>query len=218
VKIGFGETGMGAETGLGEKNELAEVAEGGGAAVGDAVGRKGFEDAFEGAVDVEAAVLLREELGEFGGKVCFEGWVGFVEVGVRGTIVADGGGQGALAAVGEGELAKIWEGSVLAFGGHFCIVYHNGNIIATIIEFRVGSFEFAVSEKRKKKITQRRGGTLRSAEETSRLSPSAYPHTPRGAPTYGVCRAYGAGGAVRTGWFRAEASLQLAASEERGRS
>jgi hypothetical protein len=120
VKIGFGETGMGAETGLGEENELAELAEGGGASVGDAVGGEGFEDAFEGAVNIEAAVLLGEELGEFGGQVFFEGWVGLVEVGVGGTIVADGGGQGALAAVGKGELAKIWEGSVLAFGGHFC--------------------------------------------------------------------------------------------------
>lgn len=53
--------------GFGEEDELAEVAESGGAACGDAIGGHGFEDACEGAVDVEMAIVWGEELVEFAG-------------------------------------------------------------------------------------------------------------------------------------------------------
>jgi len=81
------------EAGLGKKNELAEIAEGGGAAVGDAIGGDSFEDTFEGAVDVEAAVLFGEELREFGGEVFFDGRARFVDFSVGAGIVANRGGQ-----------------------------------------------------------------------------------------------------------------------------
>ena len=93
VEVAFGEAGLGVEAGLGNEDELAEIAEGGGAAIGDAIGGDGFEDAFEGAVDVEAAVLFGEELGEFGGEVFFDGRARFVDFSVGAGIVANRGGQ-----------------------------------------------------------------------------------------------------------------------------
>lgn len=118
VEVSFGEASLGVETGLGKENELAEIAEGGGAAGGDTVGGEGFEDAFEGAVNVEAAVLLGKVLCEFGGEVFFDGRAALVDGGVGTAIVADGGGHGALAVVGEDELAEVWEGGVLALRSH----------------------------------------------------------------------------------------------------
>jgi hypothetical protein len=68
AKVSFGEAGRKVKTGLGEENELAEIAESGGSAVGDAIGGESFEDAFEGTMNVEAAVVHREVLAKFGAR------------------------------------------------------------------------------------------------------------------------------------------------------
>lgn len=47
---------LGFLTGLGEEDELAQIAEGGSATGGDPVGGEGFEDAFEGTMHVETGV------------------------------------------------------------------------------------------------------------------------------------------------------------------
>lgn len=61
VKIAFGER-SGLLAGLRQKNELAEVAEGGGAASGDAIAGESLKDALEGTMNVETAIGTGEEL------------------------------------------------------------------------------------------------------------------------------------------------------------
>lgn len=118
VEFAFRQAGRGVEARLGEKNELAEIAESGGAAIGDAVCGNGFEDALEGAVNVEAAVGFTIELGEFGREIVFGCGGPFVNIGVGAAIVANGGGHGAGTAVGKLEVAEVGEGGVLSAGGH----------------------------------------------------------------------------------------------------
>lgn len=123
VKFIFGETGLGVEAGLGKQDELAEIAEGGGAPIGNAVGGHGPEDALESAVNVETTVFLGEELRKFRRKILVEGRAGFIDFGMGAAIVADSGGHGADASVGEFEMAEVGEGGVLAPSGHAGIIY-----------------------------------------------------------------------------------------------
>jgi len=107
VEFAFGEQ-LGFFAGLGEENELAEIAESGGAARGDAIGGEGLEDAFEGAMDIETGIGAGEEDVEFGGEII----LGMDLAAVAGTMGAaktlEGGDAGhtAVASVGELELAK----------------------------------------------------------------------------------------------------------------
>jgi hypothetical protein len=107
VEFAFGEQ-LGFFAGLGEKDELAEVAEAGGAARGDAIGGEGFEDAFEGAMHIETGIGAREEDAEFGGEIFFGAGLAAVAGAVRAAEALEGedAGHGALASIGELELAE----------------------------------------------------------------------------------------------------------------
>jgi hypothetical protein len=111
--------------GPGEKNELAEIAEGGGAAGGDAVGAKGFEDTFEGAMHIDAGIGSGKAGAELGGNVgLFGSAKAAVELGVGAAEVAVGGGHAALASVGEFKVAKIVR---------IVLASHSGERIANVI-------------------------------------------------------------------------------------
>jgi len=112
--------GLGFFAGLGEEDELSQVAEGSGAAVADAIGGEGFEDAFEGAMHIEAGIGTGEELGEFAGEIVFGRSAALpeaVELRVGTAEVAGGGGHAALAPIGELEVAQV-VGIVLSSYGH----------------------------------------------------------------------------------------------------
>jgi hypothetical protein len=124
AEFGLGKE-LGIYAGLGQENELAEVAEGGGAAVGDAVGREGLEDALEGAMHIEVGIGAGKAGGQFGGKIGFLGGAeAAMELGVGAAKVAVGGGHAALASVGKFKVAEL-VGIVLAS--------HSGERIANSI-------------------------------------------------------------------------------------
>lgn len=116
VEFAFGKR-VGLFAGLGKEDELAEVAEGSGAARGDAVGGKGFEDALEGAMHVEAGIRAGKIDTEFGGKIFFDGSAAAVELGVGAAEIAVGGGHGALASIRKFKMAKVAR-IVLSSHGH----------------------------------------------------------------------------------------------------
>jgi hypothetical protein len=124
AQLGLGKE-LGIDAGLGEKNELAEVAEGGGTTVGDAVGGKGLEDALKGAMHIEVGIGAGKAGGQFGGKIGFFGSAeAAMELSVRTAEIAVGGGHAALASVGEFKVAEV-VGIVLAS--------HSGERIANTI-------------------------------------------------------------------------------------
>jgi hypothetical protein len=113
AEFAFGKQ-LGVYAGPGKKNELAEIAESGSAAGGNAIGAEGFKDPFEGAMHVDAGIGAGEAGAEFGGNVGLYGSVeAAVELGVGAAEVAVGGGHAALAPVGEFKVAKV-VGIVLA--------------------------------------------------------------------------------------------------------
>jgi len=96
---------------FGGEEELGEVAEGGGAACGDAVSGEGAEDAGHGAVNVvfgggillEEADFLQEVFVVLSGRAAFEDGAVGAAVAVEGR----DGGHAAAASIGELKLAKV---------------------------------------------------------------------------------------------------------------
>jgi len=108
VQFAFGER-LGFFAGLGEEDELAEVAESGGAPCGDAITGEGVKDALEGAVHIETGIGAGEEWAEFAGEIFLDGGLAAVEgrVGAAEAVEGGDGGHAALAPIGELELAKV---------------------------------------------------------------------------------------------------------------
>jgi hypothetical protein len=119
VQFAFGEQ-VGFFAGLGEEDELAEVAESGGAARGDAIGGGGLEHAFQSAMHVEAGIGAGEEDAEFGGEIFLGAGLAAVAgaAGAAEALEAGDAGHGAVAPIGELKLAKGGVGRILSFGSH----------------------------------------------------------------------------------------------------
>lgn len=111
VQFAFGEQ-VGFFAGLGEEDELAEVAEGGGAARGDAIGAEGLEDAFQGAMHIETGIGAGEEGAEFGGEIFLGAGLAAVAGAVEAAEAFEGqdAGHGTVASIGELELAEVGRG------------------------------------------------------------------------------------------------------------
>jgi hypothetical protein len=62
------------------ENELAEIAEGSGAFVSNAIADEGFEDDLQGGVNIE--IGLRSEMQHGGGEIFFDGRFRALEIGV----------------------------------------------------------------------------------------------------------------------------------------
>ena len=108
VQFAFGKR-LGFLAGFGEQNELAEVAESGGAPCGDAITGEGLEDALESAMHIETGIGAGEERAEFAGEIFLDGGLAAVEgsVGAAEAVEGGDGGHAALAPIGEQELAKV---------------------------------------------------------------------------------------------------------------
>ena len=115
--------GFGGELGfvvlLGGEEELGKIAEGGGAARGDAIGGKGLHDAGHGAVDVILAGRIGSEVGEVAGEFVVNGRAEAFEggMGAAKAVAGRNGGESAAASIGIGELAEVVR-IVGSFGSH----------------------------------------------------------------------------------------------------
>jgi hypothetical protein len=93
----------------GGEEELGEIAKGGGAARGNAIGGEGLHDAADGAVHVLLAGRIGSEVREAGGGFFLRGRAEAFQGGMRAAEAVAGrnGGEAAAASVGILELAKV---------------------------------------------------------------------------------------------------------------